>query len=68
MPVISADLTRQGGMPEAAELERRLLDGETLLAETSDHVLQVVGVLSIPRPSPIFAQRSSRPSAVMTCC
>jgi CO2 hydration protein len=45
MPVISADLTRQGGMPPAAELERRLLAGQTLLAETPGHVLEVVGVL-----------------------
>ncbi len=45
MPVISADLTRKGGMPSAAELERRLLAGEPLLADTPDHLLQVVGVL-----------------------
>jgi len=45
MPVISAALTRQGGMPPAKELERRLLAGETLLADTSDHLLEVVGVL-----------------------
>ena len=45
MPVISADLTRHGGMPPASELERRLLSGETLLADTAEHVLEVVGVL-----------------------
>ncbi len=45
MPVISAALTRQGGRPPAKELERRLLEGETLLADTSDHLLEVVGVL-----------------------
>jgi hypothetical protein len=45
MPVISADLTRHGGMPPATELERRLLAGETLLANTADHLLEVVGVL-----------------------
>ncbi|MCX5944319.1 MAG: CO2 hydration protein [Cyanobacteria bacterium] len=45
MPVISADLTRNGGMPSASELERRLMAGETLLAETGDHLLEVVGVL-----------------------
>jgi CO2 hydration protein len=45
MPVISAALTRQGGRPPAKELERRLLAGETLLADTSDHLLEVVGVL-----------------------
>ena len=45
MPVISRELTRNGGMPSAHELERRLLAGETLLADTSDHLLEVVGVL-----------------------
>ena len=45
MPVISASLTRQGGMPPASELERRLLTGETLLADTADHLFEVVGVL-----------------------
>jgi len=45
MPVISAELTRNGGMPSASELQRRLLSGETLLADTPDHVLEVVGVL-----------------------
>ena len=45
MPVIPSALTRQGGMPPAEELERRLLSGETLLADTSDHLLEVVGVL-----------------------
>ena len=42
MPVISADLTFRGDMPSAADLERRLLAGETLLAEPSDHVLDVL--------------------------
>ena len=32
-------------MPSAEELERRLLEGQTLLADTPDHLLQVVGVL-----------------------
>ncbi len=45
MPVISAALTRQGGMPPARELQRRLLAGEPLLADTADHLLEVVGVL-----------------------
>jgi len=45
MPVIPAQLTRSGGMPSAAELQRRLLAGETLLADTPDHRLEVVGVL-----------------------
>jgi CO2 hydration protein len=32
-------------MPPASELERRLLVGETLLADTGDHLFEVVGVL-----------------------
>jgi CO2 hydration protein len=45
MPVIPELLTRSGGLPAASELERRLLAGETLLAESSNHLLQVVDVL-----------------------
>lgn len=45
MPVIPAELTRSGGMPTVEELQRRLLAGETLLADTPDHLLEVVGVL-----------------------
>jgi CO2 hydration protein len=45
MPVIPAELTRSGGMPTADELQRRLLAGETLLADTPDHLLEVVDVL-----------------------
>jgi CO2 hydration protein len=45
MPVIPEDLTRSGGRPAAAELERRLLGGETLLAESANHLMQVVDVL-----------------------
>ncbi|MFN9623964.1 MAG: CO2 hydration protein [Cyanobacteriota bacterium] len=45
MPVIPELLTRCGGRPEAAELERRLLTGQTLLAESANHVMQVVDVL-----------------------
>jgi hypothetical protein len=45
MPVISADLTRSGPMPSAEELVGQLLAGETLLEDTPDHVLEVVGVL-----------------------
>ncbi|QPN66763.1 CO2 hydration protein [Synechococcus sp. CBW1006] len=37
--------TRQAPIPTAAELERRLLAGETLLAESPTHLLEVVGVL-----------------------
>lgn len=45
MPVIPADLTVNGGMPAAAELTARLLAGRTLLADSPDHLLEVVGVL-----------------------
>ncbi|MEB3321486.1 MAG: CO2 hydration protein, partial [Synechococcaceae cyanobacterium] len=45
MPVIPERLTRAGGMPPPAELERRLLAGETLLADTPDHLIEVVDVL-----------------------
>ncbi|MCX5947470.1 MAG: CO2 hydration protein [Cyanobacteria bacterium] len=45
MPIISADLTHSGGRPTAAELEARLLAGQPLLAETTNHLMQVVDVL-----------------------
>ncbi|MGL6133557.1 MAG: CO2 hydration protein, partial [Prochlorococcaceae cyanobacterium] len=45
MPVMPAELTIDGGMPAAEELVQRLLSGETLLADSPDHVLEVVGVL-----------------------
>jgi CO2 hydration protein len=45
MPVIPELLTRSGGFPEAAELERRLLAGETLLEESANHLMEVVDVL-----------------------
>ena len=45
MPIIAADLTHAGGMPTAAELEAKLLAGQTLLAETPNHLMQVVDVL-----------------------
>ena len=45
MPVIPALLTHSGGMPGAAELERRLLAGQTLLAEHPEHLVEVVDVL-----------------------
>jgi CO2 hydration protein len=45
MPIISADLTHAGGMPTAAELEAKLLAGQILLAETPNHLMQVVDVL-----------------------
>ena len=45
MPVISQDLVRANLAIDQAEVKRRLLCGETLLADTPDHVLEVVGVL-----------------------
>ena len=45
MPVIPELLTRTGGFPAAADLQRRLLAGETLLADSANHLLQVVDVL-----------------------
>ncbi len=45
MPVIPALLTHSGGRPGVEALEARLLAGETLLAETSEHVVEVVDVL-----------------------
>jgi len=45
MPVIPALLTHAGGRPSIEVLEARLLAGETLLAETSEHVVEVVDVL-----------------------
>jgi CO2 hydration protein len=46
MPIIPADLVHSGGMPSAAELEAQLLGGETLLANTPDHLIEVVDVLN----------------------
>jgi len=45
MPVVSQDLVRANLAIDQAEVKRRLLAGETLLADTPDHVLEVVGVL-----------------------
>jgi CO2 hydration protein len=45
MPIIPAELVHSGGMPSAAELEAKLLGGETLLANTPDHLVEVVDVL-----------------------
>jgi CO2 hydration protein len=45
MPVIPALLTHAGGRPSIEALEARLLASETLLAETSEHVVEVVDVL-----------------------
>jgi CO2 hydration protein len=45
MPVISADLVHVEPSLSQAELQQRLLAGQTLLADSSDHLLEVVGVL-----------------------
>ncbi|MBM5785213.1 MAG: CO2 hydration protein [Cyanobacteria bacterium K_DeepCast_35m_m1_288] len=45
MPIVSQDLVRANLAIDQAEVKRRLLAGETLLADTPDHVLEVVGVL-----------------------
>ncbi|CAK6695603.1 CO2 hydration protein [Synechococcus sp. BA-124 BA4] len=45
MPIIPAELVYSGGMPSAAELDEKLLAGETLLANTPDHLIEVVDVL-----------------------
>ena len=45
MPVISADLVHVEPSLAQDELQRRLLAGQTLLADSSDHLLEVVGVL-----------------------
>jgi len=46
MPVIPELLTHAGGRPGVEALEARLLAGETLLADTSEHVVEVVDVLN----------------------
>jgi CO2 hydration protein len=46
MPVIPALLTHCGGRPGVEALEARLLAGETLLADTAEHVVEVVDVLN----------------------
>jgi CO2 hydration protein len=45
MPVISQDLVQSNLAIDQAEVKRRLIAGETLLTDTPDHVLEVVGVL-----------------------
>lgn len=45
MPVVPDDLAVKGDSPPAAELCRRLLSGHTLVADSADQRLQVVGVL-----------------------
>ena len=45
MPVISSDLVHAGLSIDRLEVQRLLLAGETLLTDTPDHVLEVVGIL-----------------------
>ncbi len=45
MPVIPELLTHSGGRPGSEELVERLLQGRTLLAETPEHLVEVVDVL-----------------------
>ena len=45
MPVVSQDLVQANLSIDQVEVKRRLLAGQTLLTDTPDHVLEVVGVL-----------------------
>lgn len=45
MPVISAELVHAEPSLAVEEVQRRLLAGQTLLSDTPDHLLEVVGVL-----------------------
>ena len=45
MPVVSQDLVQANLSIDREEVKRRLLSGETLLSDTADHLLEVVGVL-----------------------
>jgi CO2 hydration protein len=45
MPIIPAQLTFAGGLPTADQLAEQLLAGQTLLADTAEHVIEVVDVL-----------------------
>lgn len=45
MPVIPQDLVQANLSIDQQEVKRRLLAGETLLSDTPDHLLEVVGVL-----------------------
>ncbi|MEB3271135.1 MAG: CO2 hydration protein, partial [Synechococcus sp.] len=45
MPIVPAELTYAGGHPDAAALADRLLAAQTLLADTPEHVVEVVDVL-----------------------
>jgi len=45
MPIIPAELVQANPSIDQGEVKRRLLTGETLLTDTPDHLLEVVGVL-----------------------
>ena len=45
MPIIPAELVHAGLSLDQAELQRRLLAGQTLLGDSHDHLVQVVDVL-----------------------
>jgi len=45
MPIISADLVHANTSLDREEVKRLLLSGDTLLADTADHLLEVVGIL-----------------------
>ena len=45
MPVIPQELVHANLSIDQQEVKRRLLSGETLLTDTPDHLLEVVGVL-----------------------
>ena len=45
MPVIPSELVRSGRVPSALELQRKLLASEPLLADTENHLIEVVDVL-----------------------
>jgi len=45
MPIIPADLVHANLSIDQEEVKRRLLAGETLLTDSADHLLEVVGIL-----------------------
>ena len=45
MPIVPAELVHAHLSIDREEVQRRLLAGETLLRDTPDHLLEVVGVL-----------------------
>ena len=45
MPIISAELVHANSSLDREEMKWLLLSGDTLLADTADHLLEVVGIL-----------------------